>query len=118
MCFLQAPTCTTRAVLILLWQDEYGTATEAKAFEEGVTPSELCAKYHAIHRDIYDWFKIKFDVFGRTPTAQQTEITQAMFKRLWEEGFLTVQETVQPFCATEGHNAVRSCDSTSYKMCD
>jgi len=29
--------------------DEYGTATETKALEEGVTEKELCDKYYAIH---------------------------------------------------------------------
>jgi methionyl-tRNA synthetase len=90
-----------------LLQDEYGTTTEAKALEEGVSPAELCAKYHAIHSDIYKWFKIQFDIFGRTPTPQQTEIVQDMFKKLWDNGFISEQETVQPFCPTEGHQAVR-----------
>jgi methionyl-tRNA synthetase len=41
--------------------DEYGTATETKALEEGMTPQQICDKYHAIHRDIYEWFDIGFD---------------------------------------------------------
>lgn len=44
--------------------DEYGTATETKAIEEGVTPRELCNKYHEIHQDIYKWFNIGFDKYG------------------------------------------------------
>ena len=48
--------------------DEYGTATETKALEEGSTCQEICDKYHAIHKQIYDWFDIEFDKFGRTPT--------------------------------------------------
>lgn len=35
--------------------DEYGTASETKALEEGMDPASLCAKYHAIHKEIYDW---------------------------------------------------------------
>lgn len=42
--------------------DEYGTATETKAMEEGLTPQEICDKYHAIHADIYRWFNISFDI--------------------------------------------------------
>lgn len=68
--------------------DEYGTATETKAIEEGMTCQELCDKYHAIHREIYDWFDIEFDYFGRTPTRYQTEIAQSMFHQLRENGFL------------------------------
>jgi len=53
--------------------DEYGTATETKAIAEGMTPQQICDKYSAIHRDIYQWFNIDFDYFGRTTTPQQTE---------------------------------------------
>lgn len=53
--------------------DEYGTATETKALEEGMSCQAICDKYFAIHRDIYEWFNISFDHFGRTSTPQQTE---------------------------------------------
>ncbi|KAK9848026.1 hypothetical protein WJX84_000980 [Apatococcus fuscideae] len=56
--------------------DEYGTATETKALEEGLTCQQICDKYNKIHADIYSWFGISFDNFGRTPTWQQTEIAQ------------------------------------------
>ncbi|WYZ41042.1 hypothetical protein EsH8_IV_001383 [Colletotrichum jinshuiense] len=85
--------------------DEYGTATETKALEEGVTPAELCAKYHALHKGIYDYFDISFDIFGRTPTAQQTEIVQDIFTKLWKNGFIEERETVQPFCPVETHQS-------------
>lgn len=48
--------------------DEYGTATETKALEEGKTPKEICDHYHAIHKKIYEWFDCDFDHFGRTTT--------------------------------------------------
>lgn len=47
-----------------------------QALEEGLTPQQICDKYNKIHADIYDWFDIAFDKFGRTPTWQQTEIGQ------------------------------------------
>jgi methionyl-tRNA synthetase len=53
--------------------DEYGTATETKALEMGLTPKQVCDKFNAIHRRVYAWFNIEFDNFGRTTTAQQTE---------------------------------------------
>ena len=53
--------------------DEYGTATETKAMAEGVTPMEICDKYNKLHTEIYDWFNISFDYFGRTTTPQQTK---------------------------------------------
>eukprot|EP00061_Rhincodon_typus_P000980 g13352.t1 len=58
--------------LYICGTDEYGTATETKAVEEGLTPRQICDKYNAIHSDIYSWFQISFDYFGRTTTEHQT----------------------------------------------
>ncbi|RWA10933.1 hypothetical protein EKO27_g4194 [Xylaria grammica] len=97
-CF--ARYCRARGLqtVYICGSDEYGTATETKALSEGVTPAELCAKYHAIHKGIYDWFRIDFTIFGRTPTEQHTEIVQDIFKRLWSNGFIEERETIQPYC--------------------
>jgi len=78
--------------------DEYGTATEMKALQEGVSPQEICDKYHHLHRQIYEWFQIDFEVFGRTSTSQQTEITQQMFLRAHENGFTSTAELEQLHC--------------------
>ncbi|KAF3066602.1 Methionine-tRNA ligase, cytoplasmic [Daldinia childiae] len=91
--------CRARGLptLYVCGTDEYGTATETQALTEGVDPATLCSKYNAIHRDIYSWFKIDFDIFGRTPTPQHTEIVQEMFTRLWENGFIEQRETEQAY---------------------
>lgn len=53
--------------------DEYGTATETKALEEKLTPQQICDKFFKIHNEIYKWFNISFDHFGRTTSHKQTE---------------------------------------------
>jgi methionyl-tRNA synthetase len=75
--------------------DEYGTATEIKALEEGVTPKEICDKYYAIHKGIYEWFGISFDIFGRTSTPKHTQITQGIFLDLHNNGCIAEEETEQ-----------------------
>lgn len=84
--------------LFVCGTDEYGTATETKALEEKVTPQQLCDKYYKIHKDVYDWFDIDFDHFGRTTTPQQTEIAQDIFLKLHENGFLEEKTTEQLYC--------------------
>ena len=84
--------------LYICGTDEYGTATETRAAKEGVSPRELCDHYHAIHRDIYKWFNIEFDHFGRTSTPKQTEIVQDIFRRCDENGYITEKETEQLYC--------------------
>jgi len=68
--------------------DEYGTATEAKALQEGLSPREICDKYHAVHKEIYNWFGISFDHFGRTSEPTQTELVQQVFKKVRANGWL------------------------------
>ncbi|AMD19850.1 HCL301Wp [Eremothecium sinecaudum] len=84
--------------LYICGTDEYGTATETKALEMGVSPRELCDKYHAIHRDVYEWFQIDFDYFGRTTTDAQTEIAQDIFTKLDKNGYLEEQTMMQLYC--------------------
>lgn len=84
--------------LFVCGTDEYGTATETKALEEKVTPQELCDKYHKLHKEVYDWFDIGFDYFGRTTTPLQTEIAQDIFMKLYDNGYLEEQTTQQLYC--------------------
>ncbi len=78
--------------------DEYGTASETRALQEGVTPRELCDHYHEIHKKIYSWFNISFDYFGRTSTPLQTEIVQHIFSLCDQNGYITEKETEQLYC--------------------
>lgn len=88
------------STLYVCGTDEYGTATETRAQEEGKTPRELCDYYNAIHRDIYSWFAIAFDYFGRTSTPQQTEITQGIFKDCDANGYIQEHTIEQLFCVS------------------
>ncbi|SLM40906.1 methionyl-trna synthetase [Lasallia pustulata] len=92
-----------RPTLFICGTDEYGTATETKALEEGVTPRELCDKYNKIHAEIYEWFEIGFDYFGRTSTRQQKDITQDIFRKLYKNGYFIERTSRQPYC--EKHKA-------------
>ncbi|XP_068646527.1 probable methionine--tRNA ligase [Aristolochia californica] len=80
--------------------DEYGTATETKAMEENCTPKQICDKYHAIHKEVYEWFGISFDEFGRTSSPQQTVICQTIFQKLIENNWLSENIMQQLYCET------------------
>lgn len=89
--------CRSRGyeTLYICGTDEYGTATETRAREEGVSPKELCDRYFSQHRDIYRWFDISFDKFGRTTDPAQTRIVQEIFLQIYEAGFITSHEQKQ-----------------------
>ena len=85
--------------LYICGTDEYGTATETKAAEEGLSPKELCDRYHKIHAEIYKWFNIEFDKFGRTSTQVQTEVTQEIFLNLEKNKFISEKTIEQFYCS-------------------
>ncbi|PVU89938.1 hypothetical protein BB561_005107 [Smittium simulii] len=84
--------------LFVCGTDEYGTATETKALEEKISCQELCDKYHKIHSEVYKWFNISFDHFGRTTTPKQTTITQDMFMKCYNNGYTLTESVQQLFC--------------------
>jgi methionyl-tRNA synthetase len=63
-----------------------------------LTPQKICDKYFAIHKQVYEWFNLKFDYFGRTSTEKQTKIAQEIFTKLYQNGFTQEQVLKQLFC--------------------
>jgi len=84
--------------LFVCGTDEYGTSTETKAMEEGLTPRQICDKYNRLHGQIYEWFDISFDKFGRTTTEQQTQIAQEIFWDLHKAGMTSEDCVDQLHC--------------------
>lgn len=88
--------------------DEHGTTTEVKALEEKTTPELICQKYYKLHKEVYEWFAIDFDIFGRTATPTQWAITQEIFlkyavgrcnNRLHKNGYITEGSVDQQYCS-------------------
>ncbi|KAL6258659.1 hypothetical protein P5V15_010612 [Pogonomyrmex californicus] len=84
--------------LYICGTDEYGTATEAKALQEKMTPQAICDKFFDIHNDVYRWFGIGFDYFGRTTTPEQTEIVQSFFLKIKSQGYVLTETVEQLHC--------------------
>jgi methionyl-tRNA synthetase len=55
-----------------------------------------------VHRDIYAWFGIAFDKFGRTSAPEHTEITQSIFLDLDRNGYIQQQTIEQLHCDSCG----------------
>ncbi len=78
--------------------DEHGTASEIAARDAGMSVQEWCDKLHEEHRKDYEWFNIEFTKFGRTSSKTNHEMTQHLFLRLYENGYITEGETEQLYC--------------------
>ncbi|KAJ3213744.1 hypothetical protein HK099_007212 [Clydaea vesicula] len=84
--------------LYICGTDEYGTATETKALTEKVSCQELCDKFFKLHKEIYNWFEIDFNFFGRTTTEFQKEITHDIFNKCDKNGFTCEKIVSQLYC--------------------
>jgi len=96
--FARAMRSSGEEVLFICGTDEHGTATETKALEEGLTPQQISDKYFKVHKQVYDWFNISFDHFGRTSKKNHHKITQDIFKKVDDNGYITEDETEQVYC--------------------
>ena len=85
-------------VLAVCGTDEHGTPCELAALEEGMPVAEYAEKYYAIQKTIYDGLGLAFDYFGRTSSPQNRQMTQHLFLRLWENGYVTERTTRQLYC--------------------
>jgi len=85
-------------VLFVCGTDEYGTTTETVAIKEGLSPKAICDKYHALHAQVYRWFDISFDIFGRTTDDAHVPIAQEIFKGVHEHGLLEQRDLQQLYC--------------------
>lgn len=84
--------------LYICGTDEYGSATVVKALLDKMTPREICDKYFQIHSDIYKWFDISFDYFGRTSTDWHSKITQEIFEALKNNKYMKKETIQQAYC--------------------
>jgi len=85
-------------VLAVCGTDEHGTPCELAALEEGMPVDEYAAKYYQVQKDIYEALGLSFDLFGRTSSPQNQRMTQHLFLRLWENGYITERTTEQLYC--------------------
>lgn len=75
-------------VLFICATDEHGTPAEISAREAGLEVSEYCRQMHDLHASIYREFGLSFDFFGRSSSPQNHELTQYVYERLTENGFI------------------------------
>ncbi len=81
--------------------DENGTPSEVTALKLGITPKELCDKLYFVHKKIYEWFGISYDIFSRTSSKTHHETTQEFFKKIYENGYVSVGKLKLPYCSKD-----------------
>jgi methionyl-tRNA synthetase len=81
-------------VLMVSGTDEHGTPVMVAADREGVSPRELADRINALILDDYVRLGLTFDTFTRTTTRNHYEVTQDVFRTLFDNGYLLEQTTL------------------------
>ena len=84
-------------VLMVSGSDVHGTPITVRADEEGVTPQEIVDRYHAEFVAGWDALAIQWELYTSTGTANHHAVTQDMFLRLHENGFIDRRTSEQFF---------------------
>jgi methionyl-tRNA synthetase len=78
--------------------DEHGTRTEIEAEKRGMSPEEYSKFMHKKILDVFEWIGVEFDHFGRTSRKENHELTQHIFLKLHENGYIFENEIEQLYC--------------------
>ncbi len=84
-------------VLMVSGSDANGTPITVKADEMGVSPRDVVDRYHPEILGYWEDLGISFDLFTTTMTENHHRVTQDMFLRLLEKGYLVKRSTEQYF---------------------
>jgi methionyl-tRNA synthetase len=83
--------------------DEHGTPVMVAADNEGITPPEAAEKYNRVIREDLRALGLTYDNFTRTTTANHARVTQDLFRKLHERGYIAEQSMLVAFSTTTGN---------------
>jgi len=79
--------CGNRVAMVS-GSDAHGTPITVRAEQEGRTPAEVLAEFHASFLETWEGMGIQFDLFTSTDTENHFKVSQDLFKRLLENDYL------------------------------
>ena len=85
-------------VLMVSGSDAHGTPVTLTAEARGVSPETVYSEYQTEMLDGWRRLGISYDLFTTTHTENHAQVTQDIFLRLHEKGYLYTQTTSQPYC--------------------
>ncbi|MGR3342049.1 MAG: methionine--tRNA ligase [Paracoccaceae bacterium] len=89
-------------VMFICATDEHGTPAELAAAKAGQPVAEYCAEMHTIQARIADGFRLSFDHFGRSSSAQNHALTQHFAAKLADNGLIEEVTEKQIYSRADG----------------
>jgi methionyl-tRNA synthetase len=91
-----------REVLFVCATDEHGTPAEIAAARAGLPVAEYCRRQHEAQRLACAAFDLSFDVFGRSSSPQNHELTRHLARRLEAAGLIEERSGRQLYSPDDG----------------
>jgi len=85
-------------VLMVSGSDTHGTPITVRAEEEGITPRQVVDHYHPRNVEMMRRLGISFDLFTETDTENHWAVTQEIFTRHIEHGYVYQDTMQQLYC--------------------
>ena len=82
-------------VIFIGGSDEHGVPITIRARKEGITPQDVCDRYHKIIKESFKEFGISFDVYSRTTSKVHSRLASDFFLKLYNDGKLIEKESEQ-----------------------
>lgn len=82
--------------------DDFGTPILVEAERRGMNPEEFVAYWNQTDYKDYADLGISFDIFYKTSSEENIELTQHFFRRLYDKGCIYKRVVQQPYCETCG----------------
>jgi methionyl-tRNA synthetase len=89
-------------VLFIGGSDEHGVPITLRAKTEGVTPQDICDRYHNLIKNSFERFGISFDIYSRTTSATHQKVASDFFRKLYDNGKL-IERTSEQYYDEEAH---------------
>src|SRR5437899_2443168 len=89
-------------VLMVSGTDEHGTPIQVQADTEGVTARELADRYNRVIVNDLTSLGMTYDLFTRTTTLNHYAVTQEIFVRLLENGYIFSKTTLGAISPSTG----------------
>src|SRR5206468_4309152 len=89
-------------VLMASGTDEHGTPITYEADKQGIPPREFVDRNNAVIVDDLVKLGMTYDIFTRTTTANHYRVTQDLFLKLYEKGYLVTKKQMGAFDPVSG----------------
>lgn len=85
-------------VIYVSGSDCHGTPITERAKLEGITPKEICDKYHELFVRSFDNLNFSYDLYTLTETEYHKEKVKEIIKKVYENGAIYEKVEPQAFC--------------------